>query len=111
MEVKNKKEKGESTRQNIQKQIVKVQEVHQKLSNIRTNYINKTINEIVKQKPSYITIENLKIRGMMKNKHLSKVVAGQKLYDFRIKLEYKCKLNGNELMIIILFLIEITMLL
>jgi len=97
---KNKKEKGEATRQNIQKQIVKVQRIHQRLSNIRTDYINKTIYEIVEQKPSYITIENLNVRGMMKNRHLSKAVAGQKFYEFRVKLEYKCKLNGIELRIV-----------
>ena len=100
LKLKNKKEKGEATRRNIQKQIVKVQKVHQKLSNIRTDYINKTINEIVKQKPSYITIEDLNVRGMMKNKHLSKEVAQQKFYEFRVKLEYKCKLNGIELRIV-----------
>ncbi len=97
---KNKKEKGEATRQNIQKQIVKVQRIHQRLSNIRTDYINKTIDEIVKQKPSYITIEDLNVRGMMKNRHLSKAVAGQKFYGFRVKLEYKCKLNGIELRVV-----------
>ncbi|WP_102401711.1 RNA-guided endonuclease InsQ/TnpB family protein [Haloimpatiens massiliensis] len=100
LKLRNKKEKGEATRQNIQKQIVKVQRVHQRLSNIRTDYINKTINEIVKQKPSYITIEDLNVRGMIKNKHLSKAVAQQKFYEFRVKLEYKCKLNEIELRIV-----------
>ena len=100
LKLRNKKEKGEATRQNIQKQIVKVQRVHQKLANIRTDYINKTISEIVKQKPSHITIEDLNISGMMKNKHLSKAVAGQKFYEFRVKLEYKCDLNGIELRIV-----------
>lgn len=100
LKLRNKKYKGEATRQNIQKQIVKVQKVHQRLSNIRTDYINKTINEIVKQKPSYITIEDLNVSGMMKNKHLSKAAAQQKFYGFRIKLEYKCKLNRIELRIV-----------
>lgn len=89
-----------ATRQNIQKQIVKVQIIHQRLKNIRTDYINKIIDEIVKQKPSYITIEDLNVSGMMKNKHLAKAVASQKFYEFRIKLEYKCKLNGIELRIV-----------
>ncbi|WP_252229349.1 transposase [Clostridium sp. ZBS15] len=98
--LKNKNKKGKATRQNIQKQIVKVQRVHQRLSNIRTDYINKTINKIVKQKPSYITIEDLNVSGMMKNKHLSKAVAQQKFYEFRVKLEYKCNLNEIELRIV-----------
>ena len=44
-----------------------MQKLHQRLTNIRTDYINKTINEIIKQKPSFITIEDLNIKGMMKN--------------------------------------------
>lgn len=90
------KTKGEATRQNIQKQVLKVQKLHHKIDNIRTDYINKTIAEIVKTKPSYITIENLNVLGMRKNRHLSKAVASQKFYEFRIKLEAKCKELGIE---------------
>lgn len=79
----NKKEKGEATRQNIHKQIAEVQKLHQRLNNIRTDYINKTVSDIVKRKPSYITIEDLDVSGMMKNKHLAKTIAQQKMYEFR----------------------------
>ena len=90
--------KGESTqRANIQKQKLKVQKLHHKIDNIRTDYINKTIAEIVKTKPSYITIEDLNVSEMMKNKHLSRAVASQKFYEFRIKLKAKSKENGIEL--------------
>ena len=90
--------KGESTqRANIQKQKLKVQKLHHKIDDIRTDYINKTIAEIVKTKPSYITIEDLNVSGMMKNKHLSKAVASQKFYEFRTKLQAKCKEIGIEL--------------
>ena len=75
--------KGESTqKRNIQKQKLKIQKLHQRIDNIRTDYINKTIAEIVKTKPSYITIEDLNVSGMMKNRHLSKAVASQKFYEF-----------------------------
>ena len=91
-------QKGESTqRANIQKQKLKVQKLHHRIDNIRTDYINKTIAEIVKTKPSYITIEDLNVKGMMKNRHLSKAVASQKFYEFRIKLQAKCTENGIEL--------------
>ena len=83
---------------NIQK--LKVQKLYHRLDNIRTDYINKTIAEIVKTKPSYITIEDLNVSGMMKNKHLSKAVASQKLYEFRTKLKVKCDANGIELRIV-----------
>ena len=93
--------KGESTQKaNIQKQRLKVQKLHHRTDNIRTDYINKIIAEIVKTKPSYITIEDLNVSGMMKNRHLSKEVASQKFYEFRTKLQAKCKENGIELRVV-----------
>jgi putative transposase len=90
--------KGESTqRANIRKQKLKVQKLHHKMDNIRTDHINKTIAEIVKTKPSYITIEDLNVKGMMKNRCLSKAVASQKFYEFRTRLKAKCDENGIEL--------------
>ena len=58
---------GRATSQNIQKQVVKVQKLHQRLRNIRTDYINKTVFSIIKQKPSYITIEDLNASINLKN--------------------------------------------
>ena len=92
--------KGEATQKNIQKQKLKVQKLHHRIDNIRTDYINKTIAEIVKTKPSYITIEDLNVSDMMKNRHLSKAVASQKFYEFRTKLKAKCDDNGIELRIV-----------
>ena len=96
----NLKKGGSTQRANIQKQKLKVQKLHHKIDNIRTDYINKTIAEIVKTKPSYITIENLNVSGMMKNRHLSKAVAAQKFYEFRTKLKAKCDENGIELRVV-----------
>ena len=93
-------EEGRATRQNIQKQVVKVQKLHQKLRNIRTDYLNKTVFSIVKQKPSYITIEDLAVSNLMKNKHLSKAIASQKFFEFKTKLMSKCKQNDVELRIV-----------
>ena len=98
LKVRNKNIKeGVATRQNIQKQIVKVQKIHQRLANIRTDYINKTVFQVIEQKPSYITIEDLNVTGMMKNKHLSKAISSQKFFEFRTKLTAKCKQNNIEL--------------
>ena len=96
----NVKKGGPTQRANIQKQRLKVQKLHHRIDNIRTDYINKTIAEIVKTKPSYITIEELNVSGMMKNKHLSKAVASQKFYEFKTKLQAKCKETGIELRIV-----------
>jgi len=94
------KAKEDATRQNISKQIVIVQKLHQRISNIRVNHVNQVVNEIVKTKPSYITIEDLNVRGMMKNRHLSKAIAGQCFNQFREKLNNKRKTNGFELRIV-----------
>ena len=101
LKIRNKKEKGGNvTRQNIQKQVVKVQKLHKRLTNIRTDYINKTVAKIVEQKPSYVTIEDLNVKGMMKNKYLSKAIASQKFFEFKTKLMSKCKQNDVELRIV-----------
>ena len=93
--------KGEYTqRANIQKQKRKVQKLHQRIDHIRMDYVNQTIAGIVKTKPSHITIEDLNVSGMMKNRHLSKAVASQKFSEFRRKLKYKCDENGIELRIV-----------
>ena len=89
--------KGEATRQNIQKQKLRIQKLYQRLDNIRTDYINKIISNLVKTKPKWITIEDLNVSGMMKNRHLSKAIAQQKFFEFRMKLLVKCKEYGIEL--------------
>lgn len=92
--------KGGAIQQNIQKQKLKVQKVHQKLDNIRTDYINKVISELVKTKPVWITIEDLSVSGMMKNRHLSKAITQQRFFEFRTKLLAKCNEYGIELRIV-----------
>lgn len=95
-----KKEGGNAIRQNIQKQVAKVQKLHQRISNIRENHINQTVNKIVKNKPSYITIEDLNVRGMMKNQHLARAIAGQCFNQFTVKLTNKCKIYKIELRVV-----------
>jgi putative transposase len=97
---KTKKLKGEATRQNIQKQILSVQKIHYRIASIRTNYINQVINDLVKAKPAYIAIEDLNVRGMMKNRHLSKAIGQQCFSGFRTRLTNKCKMLGIELRIV-----------
>lgn len=96
----NKNMEGEATRQNIQKQKLKVQKLYHRLDNIRTDYINKVVSELVKTKPMWITIEDLSVSGMMKNRHLSKSIAQQKFFEFRTKLLAKCKQYGIELRVV-----------
>lgn len=96
----NQKKGGATQRKNIQKQKLKVQKLYQRLNHIRTDHVNKTISRVVRTKPSYIVIEDLNVSGMMKNRHLSKAIAAQKLREFRDKLKWKCYVNGIELRIV-----------
>ncbi len=84
---------------NIIKLEKKVKLVHRKLANIRKNYIHQTTNKIVKTKPSKVVMENLNIKGMMKNKHLSKAIAKQCLHEFKRQMEYKCEFHGIKLIL------------
>ncbi|MBN1076041.1 transposase [Clostridium botulinum] len=85
---------------NIIKSEKKLLKLNHRLTNIRDNYLYQTTSEIIKRKPSFITIEDLNVSGMMKNKYLSKAVQQQKFYEFRRQLEYKCKWNNIELRIV-----------
>ena len=77
----------------IEKQI---RMLHRELNGIRNNHIHQATNAIVKAKPCKVVMETLNIKGMMKNRHLSKAIAKQKLYDFKSKLQYKCEKFGVE---------------
>ena len=84
---------------NIQKQNSIIQRLYNRLLNIRTNYLHQTTTEIVKTKPFQIVLEDLNVSGMMKNRHLSRSIMIQKLYEFRRQIEYKAELYGIEVLI------------
>lgn len=94
---KKKNKKEGATHKNIEKQKLRVQKIYQRIANTRHDYQNKVIAEIIKREPSFITIEDLNVRGMMKNRHLSRAIANQGFSQFVSKLKYKCYLNGIEL--------------
>ena len=79
---------------NIQRQNNLIQLLHKKLTDIRNYYIHQTTAEIVKSKPSRIVIENLNVKGMMKNKHLAEAIAKQKFYEFKRQIKYKAEMYG-----------------
>jgi len=81
---------------NIDKQKLKVQKIHHRIDTIREDYENKVIHEIVKQKSRFITMEDLNVKGMMKNKHLAKAVAAQRFNLILTKLKRKAQIIGIE---------------
>ena len=81
---------------NIIKLEKEIRLLHRRLTNIRSNHIHQATNKIVKTKPSRVVMETLNIKGMMKNRHLSKAIAEQCLYEFKRQIQYKCKKYGIE---------------
>lgn len=81
---------------NIKKLEREVKLIQRRLSNIRLNHIHQTTTAIVKTKPCRIVVEDLNVKGMLKNKHLSKAIQEQCFHKFISILEYKSKFNGIE---------------
>ncbi|MGG2024690.1 transposase [Gottfriedia sp. S16(2024)] len=81
---------------NIIKIEKKIQLLYRRLSNIRIDHLHQSTSEIVKTKPFRIVMETLNIKGMMKNKHLSKAIAKQCLCKFKRQIQYKCEKYGIE---------------
>lgn len=79
---------------NIIKLEKQIKLLHRKLSNIRNNHIHQTTSTIIKLKPYRVVMEDLNIKGMMKNKHLAKAIAEQGFYEFIRQMKYKCEFNG-----------------
>ena len=85
---------------NFNKKKLKVQKLFYRLNCIRDDYNNKIVDEITRAKLKYITIEDLKVSNMMKNKHLSKAIQEQNFYAIRTKLINKCKERNIELRLV-----------
>ncbi|WP_027400221.1 RNA-guided endonuclease InsQ/TnpB family protein [Anaerovorax odorimutans] len=92
--IQNKKgEKYCKTSNNIksEKELLKIKK---RLTNIRHNYLHQTTTEIINRKPMFIVLEDLAVMNMMKNKHLSKAIQEQCLYEFYRQIQYKSEWNN-----------------
>ncbi|MBQ9493415.1 MAG: transposase [Oscillibacter sp.] len=92
--------KGKDSSKRYAKQRLKVQKLHDRLDCIRKDSVRQTVAALVKAKPEFVAIEDLNVRGMMRNRHLSKAVAQQNFYGFRNFLTWKCKMHGIPLHIV-----------
>lgn len=102
---KNKKKGGETSANNsanIYKNKLRIQKLYMRLKNIRQEYVRFVVNSLVKANnlPEFVSIEDLNVRGMMKNRHLSKAIQQQNFYYFRLFLEQQCKKYNVEVRII-----------
>lgn len=71
---------------NILKLERQIKLIHRSLRNIRINHIRKFVSDLVKKQPQFIAIEDLNVKGMMKNKHLAKDVVNCSFYTIREQL-------------------------
>ena len=80
---------------NKTKNIIKLERqiklIHRSIKNIRINHIRKFVSELVKKQPQYIAIEDLNVKGMMKNKHLAKDITNCSFYTIKEHLIRKAK--------------------
>lgn len=90
---KNKKGESYCKTSNIIKSEQKLLKLNHRLTNIRQNYLHQTTSEIINRKPRFICIEDLNVKGMIKNKHLSKSIQQQCFGEFRKQIEYKSVWN------------------
>jgi len=88
-----KKEKG-SNKRILQRK--KVALVHEKIKNVRTDHLHKASHSIISENQTII-IENLNVKGMIKNPHLAKSISDASWYEFSRQLEYKSNWNNRNL--------------
>ena len=97
--LKNKKGGSYCKTSNIIKSEKQLLKLNHRLTNIRHNYLHQVTSEIVGRKPKFIVLEDLNVKGMMKNRHLAKAIQEQCLYEFYRQLEYKSNWNNIEFVV------------
>ena len=75
----------------LEKRLLKL---NHRLTNIRHNYLHEVTTEIINRKPKFVVLEDLNVKGMMKNKNLAKAVQEQCFYEFYRQIKYKAEWNN-----------------
>ena len=65
--------------------------IYSKISNIRKDQRHKVTRELVNLNSAVVIMEDLNVKGMMKNKHLAKAISEIGFYDFIRTMKYKCE--------------------
>ena len=85
-----------SNKYNVMK--LKLQNTYLDIKNIQDDFLHKITTDIT-SRFKYITIENLNISGMIKNRCLSEKISKSLFYTFKVQLKYKSEIYGNQLII------------
>lgn len=96
---KNKKGGSYCKTSNIIKREKELLKLNHRLTNMRHTYLHQTTTEIINRKPRFIVLEDLNVKGMMKNKHLSKAIQEQCFGEFRRQIEYKAMWNNISIVV------------
>lgn len=83
-------------KKNIYKQRHKLDVLYKRLRNVRRDYLNKCIKDIVDKNPEFIAVEDLKVKEMISEKRFAKFIAPEMFYDFRETLRKQCRARGIE---------------
>jgi putative transposase len=89
--------KGEAPSNRRVKKRIRLADLHRRLADIRRGYTHNVTRKIVNLLPAVIVLEDLNVRGLMKNHHLARAIAEQTFYEFRRQIEYKAAWQGTKI--------------
>ena len=93
------KTKSSDKSKNLLKLETLIRKQYQRISNVRLNNIHQATTKLVKLNPKAIVVEDLNVKGMIKNKYLSEKIADCSFYEIYRQLEYKCENKGMEFIV------------
>jgi putative transposase len=97
------KQKGSKNRERAQRKLARL---HARVANIRKDTLHKATTQIVAkakpdhERPSIIVLEDLNVKGMLKNRRLSRAISDVGLYEFKRQIIYKAIWTGIEVKLV-----------
>lgn len=89
------KQKGSANRRKAKAKLAKL---HARIAAIRSDALHKLTTDLTRRFHT-IGIEDLNVRGMVKNRHLARSIADMSFFELRRQLEYKADMRGGEIVV------------